>query len=175
MIYPGADEGPRRGPIFQVRRSPATEEPPTRRDRWGSNAVNSTISVPPPIEVARASAPPVLLVVEDDRTTLIALRGLFTRLGWDVRTASTVAEALGHVPLRPDGLILDLMLPDGDGLDVLREVREASPRTRVVVTTGLADGDWLDRARRLVPDSVMRKPVDFGALLRAIGPARVPG
>jgi len=127
---------------------------------------------PTPAGDTSASKPRLLLVVEDDRTTLLALRRILTRLGWDVHSASTVAGGLDLLDLRPRALILDLMLPDGDGLAVLRRVRAENLPTRVAVTTGVHDDDRLEAVRRLRPDGLIRKPVDLDLLLAAIGPAR---
>jgi CheY-like chemotaxis protein len=111
---------------------------------------------------------PSLLVVEDDDSTLSALRRLFTRLGWDVHSAMTVSEALELLVLEPEGIVLDLMLPDGDGLAVLRKVRSAGFSAKVVVTTGVEDPRRLEDARRHLPDALLRKPMEFGELLRAL-------
>jgi CheY-like chemotaxis protein len=111
---------------------------------------------------------PVLLLVEDHDSTLSALRRLFTRLGWDVRSAITVSEALTLLTLEPEWIVLDLMLPDGDGLAVLREARSAGSSAKVVVTTGIEDPRRLEDARRHLPDAFLRKPMEFGELLRAL-------
>jgi DNA-binding NarL/FixJ family response regulator len=63
-------------------------------------------------------------------------------------------------------VILDLMLPDGNGASVLEHVRHVGLPTRVAVATGA--GDWrslLDEAR-LKPDAVFLKPIDFPRLVR---------
>jgi hypothetical protein len=65
--------------------------------------------------------------------------------GYDDRTAATVAEGI------------DPMLPDG-GEEVLRRVRQSSPETRVVVTTGLRDEERLGQLRQLHPDAVLSNP-----------------
>src|SRR4051812_484712 len=67
---------------------------------------------------------PRLLVVEDDPTTSLALKVLFTRRGWEVAVASSVAEGLVLVDQLPACIILDVMLPDGDGTAILRKVRD---------------------------------------------------
>ena len=111
---------------------------------------------------------PLLLLVEDHDSTLSALRRLFTRLGWDVRSAMSVSEALAMLALEPEWIVLDLMLPDGDGLAVLREARSAGSSAKVIVTTGIEDPRRLEDARRHLPDAFLRKPMEFGQLLRAL-------
>ena len=61
------------------------------------------------------------------------------RLGWEVHSAMTVSGGLALLDLRPDAVILDLMLPDGDGMEVLRKVRAEKLETKVAVTTGIED------------------------------------
>jgi DNA-binding NarL/FixJ family response regulator len=56
-----------------------------------------------------------------------------------VGTAATGAEALeGVMRLRPDVLVLDLSMPDRDGLEVIPSIRTASPETAIVVASGFA-------------------------------------
>jgi two-component system OmpR family response regulator len=115
---------------------------------------------------------PLLLLVEDDDSTQSALRRLFTRLGWDVRSATTVSEGLAMLEFEPDGIVLDIMLPDGDGLAVLREVRSLGSSARVVVTTGVDDWRRLEEIRRHLPDALLRKPLEFEQLIQALSGKR---
>jgi len=146
--------------------------PGSGADRAGPYTVDSTATHAPTPHPGDgpASNPRLLLVVEDDRTTLSALRRILTRLGWDVHTAMTVAGGLDLLSLRPQAIILDLMLPDGDGLAVLRRVRAENLPTRVAVTTGVHDGPRLEAVRQLRPEGLIHKPVDLDQMLRAIGP-----
>jgi two-component system OmpR family response regulator len=62
-----------------------------------------------------------LLVVEDDQTILELLSGSLRFAGFDVVTAASGAEALAAVTAsRPDLVLLDVMMPDGDGFEVVR-------------------------------------------------------
>lgn len=108
-----------------------------------------------------ANQNPRLLIIEDHDATRLALGKVFVRRGWTVRSGSAVAEALDLLDSgpEPDALILDLMLPDGDGLDVLRQVRGAGLRTHVAICTGTSDPMLLIRARALSPDILLIKPI----------------
>jgi len=110
-----------------------------------------------------------VLIVEDDVVSASALRSILTRKGCDVLTVSTVADALPLLAHPLDVILLDLMLPDGDGAAVLRELRRRNSTVRVVVTTALADPARLLELRDLRPDRVLRKPIELVDLLDAIG------
>ena len=61
-----------------------------------------------------------------------------------VGEASTAAEALARIPpLRPDVAVLDVRLPDGDGVQVCRDVRAADPEIRCLMLTSFADDEAL--------------------------------
>ena len=113
---------------------------------------------------------PIVLIVEDDPRTLEALKAVFRSDRWHVRMASTTAEAVALLDsgFIPDGLILDLMLPDGTGNIVLERVRARGLRTGVAVVTGTTNPFLLSRAEELKPDLLLIKPIDPEALARLI-------
>ncbi len=107
-----------------------------------------------------------VLLVEDDPTSRRALGTALQRRGWSVCLAATVAEAKGRLDhgLEPDVVLLDLMLPDGDGGDVLRDVRERGLDAKVAVCTGVADAERLNRVIALGPNAVFTKPLDLSCI-----------
>ncbi|MFN8101836.1 MAG: response regulator transcription factor [Mycobacterium sp.] len=85
----------------------------------------------------RADGNPVSVLVVDDEAVLAEMVSMALRYeGWDVSTAgdgaSAIASARSH---RPDVVVLDVMLPDMSGLDVLRKLREQNPRLPVLLLT----------------------------------------
>ena len=110
-----------------------------------------------------------LLVVEDDDPTRRMLTDLFSDAGFSVRTASHGAEALRIVDRDvPDVIVLDLMLPWVNGIEVLVTIRQ-QPRllhVPVLVTTGTATTAF--DLRKFEPLMLMRKPLDLEALVPAI-------
>jgi DNA-binding response OmpR family regulator len=64
-------------------------------------------------------------------------------------------------------ILLDLMLPDGNGSELLRRVRAGQVPGKVCVITGCASG-MLNEVRRLEPDHVFTKPLDVDGLLAAM-------
>ncbi|EID12132.1 response regulator transcription factor [Mycobacterium xenopi] len=85
----------------------------------------------------RADGNPINVLVVDDETVLAEMVSMALRYeGWDVSTAgdgsSAITAARGH---RPDVVVLDVMLPDMSGLDVLRKLREQNPQLPVLLLT----------------------------------------
>ena len=113
-----------------------------------------------------------LLVVDDDRALRDVLRRALTLAGYDVRLAETGAEALAEVTaVVPDAVILDIGLPDIDGLEVCRLLRREGNRVPVLMLTArdaVADRiDGLDAGA----DDYLVKPFDIDELkarLRAL-------
>ena len=104
---------------------------------------------------------PRVLVVDDEPQILRGLRVVLRRAGFQVDAAATVAEALDALAVRPpDALVLDLILPDGTGVDVLRDLRRWSSLPVLVLS---AVGDEREKVRALDAgaDDYVTKP--FGA------------
>jgi DNA-binding response OmpR family regulator len=131
---------------------------------------------PPPIPVLTkdgpdATAPPSkrrLLLVEDEWLAFTALQAIFKQKGWDVTVATTVEQAMRQLESKPDWLVLDLMLPDGDGAAVLKRIREKRLPIRVAVTSGTSDRDRIRAVESLQPDAYFSKPVDMQQLLQTV-------
>ncbi len=111
-----------------------------------------------------------VLLVEDDPVSASALSTILTRRGYQVLHAPTVARGLLLLAEVPDAIILDLMLPDGDGATVLQQVRAAGLACRVVVTTAVHDVAHLAAVRAMNPEVVLQKPIDLAVLLKIIQP-----
>lgn len=107
-----------------------------------------------------------MLVVEDDDSARNALRLILAHRGWNVAVAASLSEGLASLKNSPDIVLLDLMLPDGDGAELLRIAGRDYPSTRVGVITGVADPERLRGVRQLNPAFVCIKPINVGELLR---------
>jgi DNA-binding response OmpR family regulator len=80
--------------------------------------------------------PPAILVVEDELLTRRTLQELLQREGFGVTTVGSVAEAMGEVNRRTyDLVLLDIVLPDGDGLAACRRIRERHRMPIVFLST----------------------------------------
>ncbi|MCR6494323.1 response regulator transcription factor [Cellulomonas sp. P24] len=101
---------------------------------------------------------PTVLVVEDEREIRELLRRYLERAGLAVLTTGSGAEAVSLVTTgAPDLVVLDLGLPDVDGLDVLREVRDGR-RVPVIVLTARSSVDDRIRGLELGADDYVTKP-----------------
>lgn len=113
-------------------------------------------------------AMPRVLIVEDQAETRATLAFLFICRGWSVLAAATLGEGRAMLACRPDCVLIDLMLPDGDGSQLLRQIREEGlPIRMAAVVTGIGDTRRLEAADSLRPDATFMKPVDPGILLDA--------
>ena len=80
--------------------------------------------------------PPAILVVEDELLMRRTLQDLLQRVGFAVTTAGTMTEALGEVNRRAyDLILLDLILPDGDGIECCSRIRERHRMPIVILST----------------------------------------
>jgi len=110
-----------------------------------------------------------LLVLEDEPTIRELLSGSLRFAGFDVLTAASGAEALRVAAAhRPDLILLDVMMPDGDGFEVIRRIRAGGPRVPVIFLT--ARGSVHDRVAGLTlgGDDYIPKPFSLDEVLARI-------
>jgi len=122
-----------------------------------------------------------VLAVDDEPHILKALQTILEGAGYAVDTASTAKDALVHAALhRPEAVILDLVLPDGSGIDVCRELRTW---TQVPILVISVVGDEAEKVEALDAgaDDYVTKPFSVNELLarlraalRRAGPATGP-
>ncbi|MCA9215622.1 MAG: response regulator transcription factor [Planctomycetales bacterium] len=109
---------------------------------------------------------PRILVIEDEPALLDSLRRGLSEEGYDVSATGTLAAAHGIVADEPiDAVLLDLMLPDGDGLEFCRGLRQISQSIPVLMAT--ARDSVADRITGLDAgaDDYLIKPFSFDELL----------
>jgi DNA-binding NtrC family response regulator len=106
-----------------------------------------------------------ILVVDDDETVRETMADFFRLLGHTVRLAAGASEARRLVGEHaPDVAVIDLRLPDADGLVLLQAIRADDPELGVVMLTGHADVPTAVRAMQLGAADFLEKPVDLDAL-----------
>jgi two-component system, OmpR family, response regulator QseB len=111
-----------------------------------------------------------ILIVEDSPLVTDAFSILFRESGYDVDVASTIAEAVEVATTRPmDLILLDISLPDGNGLDVVDQLRTLNSLPKATLAmTGHGDSRTRQRCLDAGCAEVFLKPVAISELLRRI-------
>jgi DNA-binding NarL/FixJ family response regulator len=116
-----------------------------------------------------------VLIVDDHRAFSEALAAAIDRhpdLAC-VGTPTTIGECLGLVEqTAPDVVLLDIYLPDGDGIEAIPDIRDRCPLARFVVMTGYTDVDVMARAASAGASGFLPKESSIGAVLAAIRAVR---
>jgi two-component system KDP operon response regulator KdpE len=121
---------------------------------------------------------PRVLVVDDERQILRALKVILREAGYEVIEAATIEEALDRAAVRPpDAAIIDLMLPDGSGVELCRHLREWTSMP-ILVLSAVGEEDAKVEALEAGADDYVTKPFGprelvarLGAALRRVGDA----
>ncbi len=105
-----------------------------------------------------AADAPRVLVVDDELQILRALRVVLRDAGFEVIAAQTASEALDRAAVRPpQAAIVDLVLPDGDGIEVTRRLREWSEMP-ILVLSAVGEEEQKVRALEAGADDYVTKP-----------------
>ncbi len=109
--------------------------------------------------------PNSVLIVDDEAGIRTALRANFNRNGWSVETAGGVGEATRLLERQKFHLVVsDMRMPDGDGLEVMRSTRKASPTTAVILLTAFGNVPDAVQAMRSGAFDYLTKPISFEQL-----------
>src|SRR5262245_45629734 len=121
---------------------------------------------------------PTILVVDDEQLIRWSLKDRLTDEGYRVVEAATAREAIAKSEEGVDLVLLDFRLPDGDGLDVLKRIKERDPDTLVILLTAFSTVDRAVEAMKHGAYHFANKPfnVDEIALLveKALETTRLP-
>jgi len=106
-----------------------------------------------------------ILLVEDDAGSRFGFVRYFSKEGYEIREAETLAAAAEAVAAeRFDALVLDMNLPDGNGIDFVETVRRSDPEVAIIVITGAGDIPVAVDAMRRGADNFLTKPFDSASL-----------
>jgi len=106
-----------------------------------------------------------ILLVEDHEDSRDILANLLARCGHQVNTAGSMCDALALLnDFEFEGLICDIGLPDGSGLDLAAEARSRQPWKRMVALTGRERDDEKERGLAVGFDAYLTKPFDLHEL-----------
>jgi len=122
-----------------------------------------------------AAGSPQVLVIEDERIGRTLLRRMLQNEGFAVETAGTCAEALAKCHGQAfDAITLDMLLPDGDGKQLLEEIRAVEQnRTTPVIVVSMVEE--LDQAALPSAQAFLKKPVNREDLVAALERAGMAG
>jgi len=107
-----------------------------------------------------------VLVVDDDRAILRTFSRILQRAGFSTETAENGKEALEKIQSRTfDVALIDLVLGDSNGLDLLPKIEETSPKTVKIMITGADTTEHRTEAHKNGADAYLTKPVNPETLL----------
>jgi two-component system, NtrC family, response regulator HydG len=108
---------------------------------------------------------PLLVIVDDEQGILDVVSRFAERAGFNVIVCASGREAISLIQTRrPDLAMVDLRMPDVNGLDVLRAIRDVDAHCQAVLMTGYASVDTAVEAVKLGAMDYLTKPLDFGRL-----------
>jgi len=112
-----------------------------------------------------------VLVIDDDPDVLEFLRAFFKNLGHDVVLKDSAKEGLREVVLnQPDLVLLDIMMPDKDGLTLLKEIKDVDKEVSVAMITAYKDAERVIEAFRLGALDCLLKPFNLDYIINTVLP-----
>ncbi len=113
-----------------------------------------------------------IIIIDDEKSILESLSDILLDEGYRVITAMTAKEGLSYLPQEnPDLLILDVWLPDIDGLEVLKKIKEEYPSIPVIVISGHGTVEMAVRAIKLGAFDFLEKPLSYDRVIVTISNA----
>ncbi|MCL4456097.1 MAG: sigma-54 dependent transcriptional regulator [Nitrospirae bacterium] len=107
-----------------------------------------------------------ILVVDDQKTVCYSIQRLLQSEGYDVLTASNGTDALSIINhKKPDLVIMDVRMPEMDGLEVLGKIKESHPDVQVIMMTAFSTTEKAIQAMKLGAYDYLTKPFDNNGLL----------
>jgi CheY-like chemotaxis protein len=109
---------------------------------------------------------PRILVVDDDPAVARVFRRILTGGGYEVDVVHGGDAALRYLSANSVDLVLtDLVMPDGEGLAMIRAIRQRQPDLKIIAASGAFEGQFLKAANAFGADASLRKPIDPKDLL----------
>ncbi|HEX7118228.1 MAG TPA: sigma-54 dependent transcriptional regulator [Longimicrobiales bacterium] len=110
-----------------------------------------------------------VLIIDDDPAILRLLSHAFGTWGWEVAQAQTGEASLElYDRERPDLVLLDFGLSEGNGIDILVQLRQKDPEATIIMLTGYNDVAIAVEAMKMGAENFLTKPVDFAHLAAAV-------
>jgi two-component system CheB/CheR fusion protein len=110
-----------------------------------------------------------ILLVEDHADTALVMSRLLERMGFQITTADTLQAARARAGEEPfDLLICDIRLPDGSGLDLMREMK-SNGGMKAIALSGLEADEDAGKSAEVGFQRHLTKPIDFKTLQQVVG------
>ena len=111
-----------------------------------------------------------VIIVDDNEDTVYSMSELLEIYGINVvgKGYNGLEGVELYNKLRPDAVLLDLMMPEYDGLYALKEIRKIDPKSVILIVTGGASPSMNDGVSILQPNKIILKPVDVNTLVETI-------
>ena len=117
----------------------------------------------------------IVCVIDDDELVRAFLAERLTASGWRAIEAGSVEEGVALIrEHRAQAAVVDILMPDRDGLEAIGQLRKVRPDLRIVAISGggrVGAEVYLNLASRVGADATLQKPLDEDALLAALEPA----
>jgi two-component system nitrogen regulation response regulator NtrX len=121
------------------------------------------------MEVKRMDKHPKILVVDDDETIRTTMKAILQDEGYQVDLAGTGKEAIQKTTEKNYNVaLLDIRLPDMEGVELLKLLKDGVPRTRKIMVTGYPSMQNAISALNKNADAYLLKPVDVEKLLATV-------
>lgn len=116
------------------------------------------------------SSPPIVMVVEDDEVTAVLLERILIKADYRVVRAANRAEIIVGFKAKPDLVLLDVLLPDANGFDILNRIRsnEKMRNLPVLMLSSLGSLEDIMKGLKLGANGYLTKPAKSKTLLAAI-------
>ena len=112
-----------------------------------------------------------VLLVDDETEFVSALAERLSLRGYEAQTAASGEEALGKIAQSlPDVVLLDMLMPGMNGLEVLKRIKRDHPQVRVILLTGRGSWDGIQGIREGAYDCLM-KPIQIEELMQIMASA----
>jgi len=110
-----------------------------------------------------------ILIIDDEQSLLESLEMFFIEKGYLVCTATTATEGLKmNKSIQPDVIILDVRLPDKNGLDIIEELQKNHHGKNIIIITAFHDMDTTIKAMKRGALEYIPKPIDIEELEKAV-------
>jgi DNA-binding NtrC family response regulator len=112
-----------------------------------------------------------VLVIDDDQDVLEFLQTFFVNLGYKVVTKDNAKDGMKEIVVnQPDLVLLDIMMPDKDGLTLLKEIKELDKEVAVAMITAYKDAERVIEAFRLGALDCLLKPFNLEYIINTVLP-----